>query len=198
MRVTAALRPHEPVLQALLALLLLQHSRRDARVGADGRSCCCPTRTGPLAPREVAEAVDLLQGMPSPVASPLAESYRLQALVAAEHATARAASDTRWDRVCDHYAALVALNPSPAVRLAAAVALAERDGPPRGWRPSTAWTTTCRAATGCRPCAASCSRGRVSGRRRSGPRRGDRALRERRRARPPQRRRDELRDDIDQ
>jgi RNA polymerase sigma-70 factor (ECF subfamily) len=81
---------------------------------------------------EVAEALDLLTRLPGPLHSPLAESYRLQALVAAEHATAATASDTRWDRVCEHYAALVALNPSPAVRLAAAVALAERDGPHAG------------------------------------------------------------------
>ena len=72
--------------------------------------------------------------MPRAVTSPLAESYRLQAYVAAEHATAVTASATRWDRVCEHYAALVALNPSPAVRLAAAVALAERDGPRAGLR----------------------------------------------------------------
>jgi predicted RNA polymerase sigma factor len=81
---------------------------------------------------EVVEALDLLERMPATVTSPLAASYRLQAHVAAEHATAVTASDTRWDRICEHYAALVALNPSPAVRLAAAVALAERDGPQAG------------------------------------------------------------------
>ena len=52
--------------------------------------------------------------------------------MAAEHATAATASDTRWDRICEHYDELVTLNPSPAVRLAAAVALAERDGPRAG------------------------------------------------------------------
>ena len=132
-RVTLALRPDEPVLRALLALLLLQHSRRDARVGDDGRLVLLPDQDrSRWHLDEVAEALDLLQGMPGAVASPLAESYRLQACVAAEHATAVTASATRWDRVCEHYAALVALNPSPAVRLAAAVALAERDGPRAG------------------------------------------------------------------
>jgi predicted RNA polymerase sigma factor len=132
-RVTAAMRPDEPVLRALLALLLLQHSRRDARVAPDGSLVLLPDQDRTrwhLA--EVTEALELLRGMPAPLASPLAESYRLQALVAAEHATAATASDTRWDRVCEHYAALVALNPSPAARLAAAVALAERDGPGAG------------------------------------------------------------------
>ena len=132
-RVTLALRPDEPVLRALLALLLLQHSRRDARVGDDGRLVLLPDQDrSRWHLDEVAEALALLQGMPGAVASPLAESYRLQACVAAEHATAVTASATRWDRVCEHYAALVALNPSPAVRLAAAVALAERDGPRAG------------------------------------------------------------------
>jgi RNA polymerase sigma-70 factor (ECF subfamily) len=70
--------------------------------------------------------------MPPPPTSALAESYRLQALVAAEHATATTASDTRWDLICAYYDELVELNPSPAVRLAAAVALAERDGPLAG------------------------------------------------------------------
>ena len=132
-RVTLALCPGEPVLQALLALLLLQHSRRDARTDAAGRLVLLPDQDRSRWHHdEVAEAVGLLHRMPSHVTSALAESYRLQALVAAEHATAATASDTRWDRVCEHYAALVALNPSPAVRLAAAVALAERDGPAAG------------------------------------------------------------------
>ena len=70
--------------------------------------------------------------MPPHPTSALAESYRLQALVAVEHATAATASDTRWDVICARYAQLVALNPAPSVRLAAAVALAERDGPHAG------------------------------------------------------------------
>jgi len=132
-RVTLALRPDEPVLQALLALLLLQHSRRDARVDPGGRLVLLPDQDRTRWHLdEVSEALDLLERMPAAVTSPLAESYRLQAYVAAEHATAVTAAETRWDRICGHYDALVALNPSPAVRLAAAVALAERDGPRAG------------------------------------------------------------------
>lgn len=132
-RVTLALRPGEPVLQALLALLLLQHSRRDARVGGDGRLVLLPDQDRSRWQHdEVAEALDLLERMPATGLSAQTASYRLQAVVAAEHATAATASDTRWDRICAHYAALVALNPSPAVRLAAAVAVAERDGPEAG------------------------------------------------------------------
>ncbi|HSO64013.1 MAG TPA: DUF6596 domain-containing protein [Ornithinibacter sp.] len=132
-RVALALRPEEPVLRALLALLLLQHSRRHARVGAAGELVLLPDQDRSRWHHdEVAEALALLGGMPAHVTSSLGESYRLQALVAAEHATAATASDTRWDRICAHYAALVELTPSPAVRLAAAVAVAERDGPRAG------------------------------------------------------------------
>ena len=131
-RVTLAQCPDEPVLSALLALLLLQHSRRDARVGPDGRLVLLPDQDRTRWHHdEVAEALGMLSRMPRPTTA-LAESYRLQALVAAEHATAATASETRWDVICERYAELVALNPSPSVRLAAAVAIAERDGPRAG------------------------------------------------------------------
>lgn len=131
-RVTLAEVPDDPVLTALLALLLLQHSRRDARVDADGRLVLLPDQDRTRWHHdEVAEALALLDRVPRGH-SPLVESYRLQANVAAEHATATHADDTRWDRVVAAYEALLQVNPSPAVRLALAVALAERDGPPAG------------------------------------------------------------------
>ena len=131
-RVTLALRPGEPVLSALLALMLLQHSRRDARVGPDGALVLLPDQDrGRWHHDEVAEAVALLAEVP-PSSDPLVESYRLQGVIAAVHALAPTAEETRWDRICDAYDALARVNPSPAVRLAAAVALAERDGPQAG------------------------------------------------------------------
>ncbi len=133
-RVTLSLCPHEPVLRALLALLLLQHSRRDARVGPDGRLVLLPDQDRTRWHHdEVAEAMGHLADVPAGH-SALVESYRLQALVAAEHATAATAADTRWDRITTAYDALLEVNPSPAVQLAAAVALAERDGPDAGLR----------------------------------------------------------------
>ena len=131
-RVTLALRPGEPVLSALLALMLLQHSRRDARVGPDGALVLLPDQDrGRWHHDEVGEAVALLAEV-EPSSDPLVESYRLQGVIAAEHALAPTAEETRWDRICDAYDALARVNPSPAVRLAAAVALAERDGPQAG------------------------------------------------------------------
>lgn len=133
-RVTIALRPDEPVLRALLALMLLQHSRRDARVDGAGALVLLPDQDrSSWHHEEIEEALDLLRRLP-PDPEPLAESYRLQALIASEHAIARTASDTRWDRICDGYAALLAVSPTPAARLALAVAVSERDGPEAGLR----------------------------------------------------------------
>ena len=58
--------------------------------------------------------------------------YVLQALIAAEHAVAARAEDTRWDRIAAHYAELEGLTRSPVVRLNRAVAVAEADGPAAG------------------------------------------------------------------
>ena len=130
-RTTRALRP-EPVLQALLALMLLQHSRREARVDTAGRLVLLPDQDrSRWHGDEIDEAVALLDGL-APDPDPLTESYRLQAVIGAAHATAPRAEDTRWDVVCAAYDALLLVNPSPAVRLAQAVALAERDGPAAG------------------------------------------------------------------
>lgn len=132
-RVVLALRPDEPALVALLALVLLQHSRRDARV-ADGRLVLLADQDRTRWHHdEVAEAVRLLASpaLGGPI-SPLAASYVLQARIAAEHATAPSAAATRWDRVVRLYDLLLEVAPSPAARLARAVAVAEYHGPAAG------------------------------------------------------------------
>jgi RNA polymerase sigma-70 factor (ECF subfamily) len=133
-RVVLRLRPDEPVLVALLALMLLQHSRRDARVDPAGEVVLLPDQDrGRWHHDEVAEAVTLL-GSPS-LTGPLslqAAGYTVQARIAAEHATAPSAEDTRWDRVVTLYDTLVGLTPTPAARLARAVAVAEAQGPVAG------------------------------------------------------------------
>lgn len=133
-RVVLALRPGEPVLLALLALMLLQHSRRDARVDGEGRLVLLADQDRTRWHREdVEEALALLA---DPVlAGPLttrAASYVVQATIAAEHARAATAADTRWDRVVDHYDLLLRLTPSPSVQVARAVAVAEASGPRAG------------------------------------------------------------------
>lgn len=130
-RLLDAQLPGRAVVRALLALLLLQHSRRDARLDADGEIVLLPDQDRSLWHRdEIAAGLEVLSALPP--TSGLAEEYRLQALVAAEHATAATAADTRWDVVAAHYAALEAHTGSPVVRLARAVAVAEAAGPAAG------------------------------------------------------------------
>jgi predicted RNA polymerase sigma factor len=133
-RVVLALRPGEPVLVALLALMLLQHSRRDARVGPDGRLVLLDDQDrGRWRRDEIDEGLLLLSepALEGPV-SPVAAAYVVQARIAAEHATAASPDQTRWDRIVGHYDLLLELTPSPSARLARAVAVAQEDGPAAG------------------------------------------------------------------
>lgn len=127
------LLPGRSDLRALLALMLLQHSRRDTRVDATGALVLLPDQDRTRWHHdEIAQAVDLLGTVPP--GDGRAEEYRLQALAAAEHATAARPQDTRWDVVAARYAELEARTGSPVVRLARAVAVAEGVGPEAGLR----------------------------------------------------------------
>lgn len=124
-----------PLLDALLALMLLQHSRREARVDDAGRLVLLPDQDrGRWKRGEIADALGLLAGLPADpvVLGRRAAEVRLQALIAAEHAVALRAGDTDWRRIADRYAALDRLTASPVVRLNRAVAVAEADGPEAG------------------------------------------------------------------
>jgi predicted RNA polymerase sigma factor len=132
-RVLRELLPAETALDALLALMLLQHSRRDARVGPDGLPVLLPDQDRSRWHHdEVAEALRLLEPLAAREVGDVAAEYLLQALVAAEHACAPSAADTRWDRIAARYAELEARTGSPVVRLNRAVAVAEADGPRAG------------------------------------------------------------------
>ena len=117
-------------LDALLALMLIQHSRRDARL-QDGRLVLLPDQDrSRWRHDEIAEALSLL----TPLAAAPSTPYLLQALIAAEHAIAPTASATDWPRIARWYAELERLTGSPVVRLNRAVAVAEADGPEAGLR----------------------------------------------------------------
>lgn len=118
----------DPELDALLALMLLQHSRRDARVAA-GRPVLLPDQDrARWRTDEIGEALELLGPL---VAAPPAP-YLLQALVAAEHAIAPTPEATAWERIVQRYDELLELDDSPVVRLNRAVAVAEASGPEAG------------------------------------------------------------------
>lgn len=132
-RVVLGLRPDEPVLVALLALMLFQHSRRDARV-RDGRLVLLPDQDRTRWHHdEIAEAQRLLDapGLRGPI-TVQAAAYTLQARIAAEHALAASASATQWERVVDLYDLLLDVAPTPSGRLARSVAVAEARGPAAG------------------------------------------------------------------
>lgn len=120
-----------PDLDALLALVLLQHSRRDARVRG-GVLVLLPDQDRRLwRTDEVVEALDLLT--PLAAGAPSTPWLR-QALIAAEHAVAPRAAVTDWPRIARWYAELESLTGSPVVRLNRAVALAEAQGAAAGLR----------------------------------------------------------------
>jgi RNA polymerase sigma-70 factor (ECF subfamily) len=117
-------------LDALLALMLIQHSRRDARL-QDGQLVLLPDQDrSRWRHDEIAEALSLL----TPLAAAPSTPYLLQALIAAEHAIAPTATATDWPRIAGWYAELERLTGSPVVRLNRAVAVAEADGPDAGLR----------------------------------------------------------------
>jgi len=128
-RVLREVAPGRPELDALLALMLLQHARRDARVDPDGGLVLLPAQDrSRWRGEEIAEAIALLTPLTDAPAAP----YLLQALIAAEHAIAPTTTDTDWPRIAAHYRELEELTGSPVVRLNRAVAVAEADGPLAG------------------------------------------------------------------
>jgi RNA polymerase sigma-70 factor, ECF subfamily len=125
-RVLRALMPDEPEVTALLALMLLQDSRADARTGTDGELVLLEDQDRSLWDRdEIAEGLELLRGLPPSV-------YSLQAAIGAEHARARSAAATDWPRIAELYGVLARVSPTPVVELNRAVAVAMAEGPDRG------------------------------------------------------------------
>jgi RNA polymerase sigma-70 factor, ECF subfamily len=129
-RVLAELMPDEPEALGLLALLLLQDSRRAARVDPAGDLVLLADQDRDLWDRdELAEGVALLEralrlGRPGP--------YQLQAAIAAVHAEATGVDATDWAQIAVLYGELLRLVPSPTVALNRAVAVAMTDGPDAG------------------------------------------------------------------
>lgn len=120
--------PGSDDVDARLALMLLQHARRDARV-MDGRLVLLPDQDrSRWQADEAAEALELLL----PQVHAPARPALLEALIAAEHAVAPTAAATNWQRIAARYAELAALTESPVVTLNQAVAVAEVEGPLAG------------------------------------------------------------------
>jgi len=122
--------PDAPQVRAMLALLVLQHSRRDARQ-RDGRLVTLIDQDRSRWHHdEIRAGLGLAAGLEP--GKGYAEELRLQALIAAEHARAPTAAATDWSAIAGHYAALEALTGSAIVRLNRAVAVAEAEDPRAG------------------------------------------------------------------
>jgi RNA polymerase sigma-70 factor (ECF subfamily) len=120
----------DPEALGLLALMLLQDSRRAARAGPDGDLVLLADQDRTRWDRaEIAEAAALLDRIG---ATGRTGPYGLQAAIAAAHAAAARAEETDWPRIVALYDLLAAADPSPVVALNRAVAVAERDGPAAG------------------------------------------------------------------
>jgi RNA polymerase sigma-70 factor, ECF subfamily len=128
-RLLAELLP-EPEVLGLLALLLLQDSRRAARASADGELILLADQDRSRWDRaRIAEGTALLRRATS--AGEIGP-YGLQAAIAAAHAEAATAEATDWHRIVGLYDLLAHADPSPVVELNRAVAVAMRDGPAAG------------------------------------------------------------------
>ena len=132
----ADLLPDRPETHGLLALLLLQDSRREARMGADGSIALLEEQDrGHWDRGEISRGLAALdRGFA--VAARLSHAsvgrYLIQASIAAEHARTLDGRPTDWRSISTLYEALARLDPSPIVELNRAVAVAQADGPEAG------------------------------------------------------------------
>jgi RNA polymerase sigma factor (sigma-70 family) len=151
-RVLAGLMPAEPEVHALVALMEIQDSRRQARTGPDGEPVLLDhdrakwdwlqieRGLAALARADAALAGPAVSATPAKPAAPAANAanppqpgtYHLQAALAACHARARTPEATDWRRIADLYARLVQQTRSPVVELNRAVAVGMADGPAAG------------------------------------------------------------------
>jgi RNA polymerase sigma-70 factor (ECF subfamily) len=120
----------EPEAIGLLALMLLQESRRAARTSQVGKLVLLEHQDRSLWNREqIAEGVALVERA---LLSRRFGPYTLQAAIAAVHAEAPDAAATDWPQIVALYSLLARAEPSPVIELNRAVAVAMRDGPLAG------------------------------------------------------------------
>jgi RNA polymerase sigma-70 factor, ECF subfamily len=126
-RVLRKLMPDEQEVAGLLALMLLHHSRRDARVDAGGELVLLEDQD-----RSLWHLDEIEEGLGLAARSGAAGQYALQAAIAAEHGRALTPRTTDWARIASLYEQLLRLTPTPVISLNHAVAVAMADGPEAG------------------------------------------------------------------
>jgi RNA polymerase sigma-70 factor, ECF subfamily len=121
-RALVSLMPDEPEAAGLLALMLLQHSRRHARVDRHGDLITLEDQD-----RESWDAPEIAEGLAvlgAALRRRAAGPYQLQAAIAACHAEAPDADATDWPQIAGLYALLATVMDTPIVHLNRAVAVA--------------------------------------------------------------------------
>ena len=128
-RLLVRLMPDEAEARALLALMLLHDSRRQAREDAAGDLVLLEDQDRSSWDRaEIEEGLALVRAVLRPHAGP----YALQAAIAALHAEARSFEETDWSQIVALYDELALAAASPVIELNRAAAVAMADGPERG------------------------------------------------------------------
>ena len=120
----------EPEVLGLLALMLMQESRRVARASPDGEVILLEEQDRSRWNRDLINEGRAL--VERALASRRSGPYTLQAAIAAVHADALTAVSTDWAQIVGIYDVLLRVRPSPVVELNRAVAIAMRDGPSQG------------------------------------------------------------------
>jgi RNA polymerase sigma-70 factor (ECF subfamily) len=120
-RVLCQLLPQQQEAQALLALMLLHDSRRDARVSSDGELILLEEQDRALWHWEqIKEGTNLAE---SALRSRTTGAYTVQACIAALHANAKTPKETDWRQIAGLYDVLLRDNPSPVIEVNRAVAI---------------------------------------------------------------------------
>jgi RNA polymerase sigma-70 factor, ECF subfamily len=129
-RTLVELMPDNPESMALLALMLLHDSRRDARSSPDGQLVTLEEQDRSLWRRDqIAEGIRLVERA---LGRRNVGPYQLQAAIAAVHAEAATAGETDWKQIAALYAILSTTQSSPIVSLNHAVAIAMSESLERG------------------------------------------------------------------
>jgi RNA polymerase sigma-70 factor (ECF subfamily) len=129
-KLLAVFMPDEPEALGLVALLLLQDSRSEARTGPDGELVLLADQDRSRWDRaKIDEGLGVLDRA---LRLRRTGPYQLQAAIAALHAQAAEADGTDWPQIAALYGVLAQETPSPVVELNRAVAVAMADGPGAG------------------------------------------------------------------
>jgi RNA polymerase sigma-70 factor (ECF subfamily) len=120
----------EPEVTGLLALMLLQDSRRTARTSPNGDVILLEDQDRSQWNREqIQEGISLVENA---LASQHFGPYAVQAAIAAVHAEAKTAAETDWKQIVSLYNVLYRMEKTPVIELNRAVAIAMRDGAQAG------------------------------------------------------------------